>query len=248
MIKENPHAVMEKSHAEGLAYCLTIGTSHQANQQVKTISQECGNVYGTLGFHPHGASQTQNDHLDWIKKEVQTNQKMVAIGECGYDLFYEHSPKNDQTIAFKNQLDLALELEMPIVIHSRDADSETRTMLDAYKHTGLSGVVHCFTSDLSQAKYLLDAGLYLSFNGICTFPQAQEVRDVLKYTPPDRILLETDAPYLSPVPFRGKANYPGRVSLVGKFIANYLNLSEEAFAEQISHNTKALFTRIDYEN
>ncbi len=231
-----------------MRFCITIGTSHQANLQVKELCQNFDIVYGTLGFHPHDASQVEDGHLQWIREEFQANQKMIAVGECGYDLFYEHSKKADQAKVFESQLNLAAELDMPVVIHSREADQEMRDMLNAFKNKNLSGVVHCFTSDLDQAKFILDYGFFLSFNGICTFPQAETVREVLKYTPLDRLLLETDSPYLSPVPFRGKPNIPGRVSIVGEYVADYLKISTEKLSNQVLENTKTLFPRIDYEN
>jgi TatD DNase family protein len=248
MLKQGTDKVLKTSQESGMRFCITIGTSHEANLRVKELCRDYQSVYGTLGFHPHDASRVEADHLQWIREELDSNLKMIAVGECGYDLFYEHSKKEDQTKIFETQLELASELNLPVVIHSRDADRETREMLNAFKDSDLSGVVHCFTSDLEQARFILDYGFSLSFNGICTFPQAEAVREVLQYTPLDRLLLETDSPYLSPVPFRGKPNIPGRVSIVGEFIADFLGISTENLANQVMENTKTLFPRIDYEN
>ncbi len=247
MLKEDVGASLKRSYDEGVVACITIGTSHKANLSIKQYCQTFKNVYGTFGFHPHGASGVEQSHLDWLKKELVGNDKIVAIGECGFDLYYEHSKRETQQVIFEAQLDLAVEKNMPLVIHSRDADSQTLDMLDAYKGKNLNGVVHCFNSDLSQAKYYLDLGLYLSFNGICTFPKAEPVREVLSYVPLDRILLETDSPYLSPVPYRGKSNYPGRVAIVGEYIARFLGISSKQLSEQILANTKTLFPKFDYE-
>lgn len=244
MLKEPVAVAMEKSRSAGMLYCITIGTSHKANLQISQFCNSFSDVFGTLGFHPHGASKVKESDFDWIKKEIANNKKIVAVGECGFDLYYEYSKKEDQADVFQTQVELAIELDMPIVIHSRDADADTRDVIDSFNGNSLKGVVHCFSSDIPQARYFLDRGFYLSFNGISTFPQAKQVRDVILYTPRDRILLETDAPYLSPVPFRGKPNLPGRVSIVGEFISELLDLPVPAFSNQIQENTETLFERI----
>lgn len=248
MLKEDLNVVMEKNLEAGTNSCITIGTSHKSNKIVKQLTGEYPNIYGTFGFHPHGASDVQNSDFNWIEDNLVDNPKIVAIGECGFDLFYEYSDRKIQAEVFEKQLMLAIQTELPVVIHSRDADALTCDMLEMYRNQGLNGVVHCFSSDLAQAKYLLDYGFYLSFNGICTFPQADMVREVLKYMPMDRILLETDAPFLSPVPFRGKPNFPGRVSIVGEYVAELLALETAQLADQVLENTKRLFPRFNYED
>ena len=248
MLKGEPKRILEKSFQQGMGSCVTIGTNHRSNQKILQYCQEFSQVFATLGIHPHGAAGFQDEHLDWIKQEASNNIKIVGIGECGFDLYYRHSPESDQKTAFIAQLDLAVELALPVVIHSREADSITRDVIDDFKQKQLAGVVHCFTSDIAQARYMLDAGLYLSFNGICTYPTADSVREVLKFTPLDRILLETDAPFLSPQAKRGKPNSPGNVSIVGKFIANYLNIPADEFARLTANNTHNLFSRIPNES
>lgn len=248
MLKEDVEVALEKSNRTGLKFCITIGTDYTSNQKLCQYCDTFPNVFGTLGFHPHGASKVKQEHLDHAKTEIEQNQKIVAVGECGYDLYYEHSDRKVQEKVFDAQLELASEVNLPVIIHSRDADSQTREMLESHRRQDLEGVVHCFTSHIEQARYYLDLGFYLSFNGICTFPQADTVREVLKFVPLDRVLLETDAPYLSPVPYRGKPNFPGRVSIVGHYIASLLGIPEEKLADQVLQNTKTLFQRIDYEN
>jgi len=248
MLNGEPKGILEKSFHQGMGMCVSIGTNHGSNQKILQLFQDFENVYVTLGFHPHGASSFRVEQLDWIRQEAGKNPKIVGIGECGFDLYYNRSPEVDQKRAFIAQLELAAELAFPVVIHSRNADTATRKVLDNFKQKNLTGVVHCFTSDIAQAKYLLDAGFYLSFNGICTYPNADSVRDVLKYTPLDRLILETDAPFLSPDPIRGKPNWPGNVSLVGKFISQYLKIPTDKFARLTTKNTLNLFSRIRYEN
>ncbi len=244
MLKSDTEKALEESVRQGMKLCITIGTNHEANQKIQRHCRKFDRVFGTYGIHPHGASKFKQEHLEWIESEILKDAKIVGIGECGFDFFYKYSEEADQREAFAAQLGLAAELELPIVIHSRAAEQQTRDVLESFKGKGLSGVVHCFTSSLDQAKYMLDAGFYLSFNGICTYPQANPVREVLNYTPKDRILLETDAPFLSPVPFRGKPNTPGNVSIVGEFVAGFLNIPVERFAEMILQNTLTLFSGI----
>jgi TatD DNase family protein len=248
MLKGEPKQILEKCFHQDVGTCVTIGTNHSSNQQILQYCKDFSQVYATLGIHPHEAASFQDEHLDWIRKEANNNKKIIGIGECGFDLYYERSPETDQKNAFVAQLDLAVELALPVVIHSREADSITRDVIDGYKQKQLTGVVHCFTSDIDQARYMLDAGFYLSFNGICTYPTAESVREVLKFTPLDRILLETDAPFLSPQTKRGKPNNPGNVSIVGKFIANYLNIPSDEFAGLTANNTHNLFPRISNES
>ncbi len=248
MLKGDVNRILSDGIREGMAFCISIGTSAAANQKVVELCRQFSEVYGTLGFHPHGASKFEPTQLDWLKNQIQNNQKIVGVGECGYDFYYHHSSIKEQKEAFSAQLDLALETDVPIVIHSRDADSETRDILENYKGKNIQGVVHSFTSTIEQARYLLDFGFYLSFNGISTYAKADQVREVLKFTPKERILLETDAPYLSPVPLRGKQNVPGNVSIVGQFVANFLKLPQDHLAQLVLQNTLTLFNRIEYEH
>lgn len=248
MLKKSTGKSLEKSFQQGMRICITIGTDHKSNQKISEYCQQYRQVYGTYGIHPHHASNFKWSHLDWIKNEIQKDPKIVGIGECGYDLFHRFSKEKDQKEVFAAQLNLAAELQMPIVIHSRDAERVTLDMLESAKGKNLFGVFHSFTSTLELARYVLDAGFYISFNGICTFPNADSVRQVLKYTPLDRVLLETDAPFLSPEPLRSKPNIPGNVAIIGKYVADFLKIPLEEFSKQILKNTLSLFSRISYEH
>lgn len=247
MLKGEIDGIMVDTRERGLLFCITIGTGVTSDHKIVDLCSRFDDVYGTLGFHPHYASRLDYEHLEWIRDTARSNRKIVAVGECGLDFYYNRSSREDQLKAFGVQLDLALELALPVVIHARDADPETQDILNSYRGKGLQGVVHCFTSGIEQARYLLDFGMYLSFNGISTYPQAEEVREVLAYTPLDRILLETDSPYLSPVPLRGKPNTPGNVTIVGEYIADFLGQSPDSLAQQTLENTLRLFNRIQYE-
>ncbi len=248
MLKGNTGNILDSARQSGMPFCISIGTGISANQKVVGLCDRFDTVYGTLGFHPHYASSFDHQHLDWIRDCIRENQKIVAVGECGFDFYYNRSSREDQLKAFAAQLDLAVESGVPVVIHSRDADAATKEILESYRGTNLQGVVHCFTSNVEQARYLLDFGFYLSFNGISTYPQAEQVREVLAFVPNERILLETDSPYLSPVPLRGKPNVPGNVAIIGRFVADFLGLTSESLAQLILGNTLTLFQRIRYEH
>ena len=191
----------------------------------------------------HNAREYTEEHGSWIKTTAQTHPKIIAIGECGYDFFYNHSDAKEQEIAFTKQLEIAVETGLPVVIHTRNAEKETRKTLEPFLSQGITGVFHCYTSSQELAEFALEAGFYLSFNGIVTFPKSDNVRELLSMTPINRLLLETDAPFLTPVPYRGKKNFPGYLSLVGKYIAEYLTIDESKLAQQVSDNTKTLFHR-----
>lgn len=241
--EESLESIISKSKDLNVTKFISIGTDHSSNQEVNHISQTNTDIFGTIGFHPHDASDFQQTHADWMIQAIEKNTRLLAIGECGLDYFYEYSDKASQKSAFAAQLELANQLDMPVVIHTRNAEQDTMDIMDTASSNGLTGVFHCFTSSRQLAKYALNKGFYISFNGICTFPKSEDVRAILKYTPQDRVLLETDSPFLAPVPHRGKINFPGYVSIVGEYVANFLNLEPQKLAELTEQNTKTLFPR-----
>lgn len=244
MLKGDIDRTLASMFSQDLRFCVTIGTDYQSSLSVVDYCDRHPNVYGVVGIHPHNASGMTADHIDQLAHLATTHDKVVGIGECGFDFYYNRSSRSDQLKAFTAQMDVAAETGLPVVIHARDADEATRDVLKNYRSRSVSGVVHSFTSSREQAKWVLDAGFYISFNGICTFPKAESVREVLRYTPLDHLLLETDAPFLSPVPVRGKPNTPGNVSYIGDFVAGVLNLSPERLAEKVYQNTVNLFQKV----
>jgi len=243
MLKGDVAAVLRKSLDQGMRLCITIGTDHESYLTVCRFCQDHDTVWGTLGIHPHHAAGTTSENLAWLKQEARSNAKIVGIGECGFDFYYHHAGRTEQEASFRAQLEIARELGLPVVIHAREADQETRRLLTDFNDGSVSGVFHCFTSSKEQAKVVLDAGFYISFNGICTFPQAEAIRELARFVPKDRLLLETDAPYLSPVPHRGKPNYPGNVVIVGTYLSKLLGMEAETLADQIQNNTLTLFSK-----
>ena len=241
--EEPLESIITKSKDLNVTKFITIGTEHSSNQEVNHITKTNNDIFGTIGFHPHDASGFQQTHVEWMIQAIEENTKILAIGECGLDYFYEYSDKASQKSAFAAQLQLASQLNFPVVIHTRNAEQDTMDIIEASSTKGLTGVFHCFTSSMQLAKYALNKGFYISFNGICTFPKSEDVRAILKYTPLDRILLETDSPFLAPVPHRGKTNFPGYVSIVGEYVANFLKLEPQKLAKLTEQNTKTLFPR-----
>jgi TatD DNase family protein len=235
--------VLDQAVSQGVASCITIGTDARSNVKVLEYCQMSERVFGTLGVHPHNASSLKDADLDWIRKNAAIHPRIVGIGECGFDFYYHRSSIEDQRRAFVAQLEIARELGLPVVIHARDADAATRDVLNDYRKEPITGVIHCFTSSIAQARYVLDLGLYISFNGICTFPLADAIRKLVRFVPADRMLLETDAPFLSPVPFRGKPNVPAHVAIVGTYLAQWLKMDIESLAEQTRANTWRLFRK-----
>lgn len=244
MLKEDPKGALERSREMGVKLFMTIGTKQASNQAILGHLEEYEGVWGALGIHPHEADHAQPEHLEFILEHSKSNPKLVAIGECGYDYYYGYSSRENQKRVFYRQLEMALELDLPLVIHSREAEEDTLTMLADFKGKGLRGVFHSFTSSKELAHEVLEAGFHLSFNGICTFPKSEDVREVLRMTPLDRLLLETDAPFLAPVPVRGKPNFPGNVAHVGHFIAEHLRMETEELRRQTTLNALRLFERV----
>ncbi|MDT8448505.1 MAG: TatD family hydrolase [bacterium] len=244
MLKEPAQSALEKGTEAGLSHCLTIGTGPQSNAQVLAFCDQFPQVYGSLGIHPHQAGETTPEHLAFIGENLD-HPKIVALGECGLDYHYDFSKPEEQKPLFMAQLKMAQERNMPLVIHSRQAEEDTLECLAQADQGGLRGVFHSFTSSLEMAQKVLELGFYLSFNGICTFPRSEAVREVLAKVPLDRLLLETDAPYLSPVPLRGKPNLPGNVALVGEFVAKFLGIDPQELSQLCFENSLKLFEGVN---
>ncbi|MBQ7667813.1 MAG: TatD family hydrolase [Clostridia bacterium] len=215
-----------------------------AGTNIKTskISIELANkydfIYAAIGIHPENVFE--NESVDDIKALYSPNKKIVAIGEIGLDYYYDTSNKDIQKKYFVSQLNLANELNLPVIIHDRDAHGDT---LDILKNTPLDkkGVLHCYSGSLESAKIILNLGFYLGFGGTLTFNNAKSVPEVLKYAPLDRILIETDSPYLAPNPYRGKRNNSMYLKYVVEKIAELKNISEEEISEITKNNAKKLF-------
>ena len=207
--------VVADALAAGVGRMITIGTDAEHSAAALAVARRHPQVWATIGLHPHEASHGTAGVAELL---AAADPKVVGVGECGLDYFYEHSPRDAQRKAFAEQIALAHERDLTLVIHTRDAWDDTFDILAA-EGCPPRWVVHCFSGGPTEARRALDMGAYLSFSGIVTFKKAADVREAATVCPADRLLVETDSPYLAPVPNRGKANRPGWVPLVGAAVA-----------------------------
>jgi TatD DNase family protein len=239
--EEQLASTLEKSAAVGIETIITIAVSPANLDRVLELTRVANNIWGTQGVHPHEA-EAYNETVEDIIRERCRDQRILAVGEIGLDYYYDHADRSAQRNAFERQLQLAVDLDMPVVIHTREADEDTRDILANFSgRLGRKGVIHSFTSGLPLAEYCLAEGFMLGFNGITTFNAAQNVRDVVAVTPVEQILLETDAPYLTPVPYRGRPNAPFYLPFIAERVAAEKDLPVETLLQQAYRNSHALF-------
>jgi TatD DNase family protein len=232
---------LEKTAEVGITDIITIAVSPDNLERVRMLTRAADNIWGTQGIHPHEAESYSEDVEGEIRQGA-ADPRILAIGEIGLDYYYDHADRSVQRRVFERQLQLAVELEMPVVIHTREADQDTRDILSDFSSSlARKGVIHSFTSGLPLAEFCLSEGFMLGFNGITTFNAADNVREVVAATPPERILLETDAPYLTPVPYRGRPNAPFYLPFVAEKVAEVKALPVEMLLEHALRNSRALF-------
>lgn len=238
---EDVDAMINDFHKEDLKLAITVGYDLASSRGGVEISNKHKSVYSAIGVHPHDAS-TYNDDVEKEMIELSKNKKVVCYGEIGLDYYYDHSPRDVQKEVFIKQIILADKLSLPIAIHVRDAYADSYDILNEYKHLlKNSGILHCYSGSYEMLKKYLDLGLYVSYSGTVTFKNNQKADECIKGTPLDRILTETDSPYLTPMPFRGKTNYPTYVKYVAEKIADCYGMSVNALNEQVSKNVERLF-------
>ncbi len=232
--------VLERARRAGVTLALAIGSGDGPPDLESAIrlADAVPWIYATVGVHPHEARKADAAAFERLEQLCQ-HRKVLAIGEIGLDYHYDHSPREVQREVFTTQLDVARRAGKPVVIHTREAWRDTLDLLRA--HGKGPGVMHCFTGDYAQAVEVLDSGFFISFGGILTFPRAESLRDVAARVPLDRILVETDAPYLAPVPHRGKRNEPAFVIETVRMLAKLQGVSEQQAAGATAANFLALF-------
>ncbi|MCA9460704.1 MAG: TatD family hydrolase [Nitrospira sp.] len=234
----------QRAAEAGVTTFITIGCDLPTSQSAVRLAQNQDNVFATIGVHPHEAREIQPDWYSQFR-ELARHPKVVAIGEVGLDFHYDHSPRQIQRQRFREQIQLAKDLGLPLVIHSREAKEETIQILQEEMANEVGGVFHCFSEDAWLAQKALDLGFYLSFSGIITFRNAQPLRGIVQTVPDDRLLIETDAPYLTPVPYRGKRNESAYVKLVAEQIATLKYGDSPSGLEHVanltSENARRLF-------
>ena len=232
---------LAEAAAAGVERIVTIAVSPDNLNTVLDISNRYENVWATQGIHPHEASQWNAEVAVGVRAGAG-HAKVVAIGEIGLDYYYEHSDRPAQLAAFEAQLQIACDLDLPVVIHTREADEDTQSILANFSSLlPKKGVIHSFTSSLALAEFCLGEGFALGFNGIATFNRADNVREVVAATPLNQLLLETDAPYLTPVPYRGRPNAPKYLPFIAQSIAQTKGTEIEELLAQAHENSLRTF-------
>ncbi len=241
-LQENLEEVLERSLREGVRTILSVGTSAASSAAAVTIAQQWPHVYAAVGIQPnYGVHATTEDWQQVV--ELAGHPRVRAIGETGLDRHWDFTPWDIQCELFDRHLQLALQYDLPFIVHMRDCSAETVALLRAARDRApLRGVMHSFTGDLETARACLELGLYISFAGMVTFRKATDLRAIAAEIPADRILLETDSPYLSPHPLRGKTpNEPARITHTAQCLADVRGVSLAVFAEQTTANARKLF-------
>ncbi len=236
-------AVMDRARAAGVGHFLTICTHVTRADNIRAIAEKYADVSCTVGIHPHEAGSEPAVDVERLLK-LADHDKVVGFGETGLDFYYEHSPRADQDRSFRVHLAAAREAKLPVVIHTRDADAEmAATITEEMGKGAFTGLIHCFSSGAELAEIALKFGLYISISGIVTFKKAQALREVVKAVPLDRLLVETDSPYLAPIPHRGKTNEPAFVAHTASVVAELKGISRDDLAKHTTENFFRLFSK-----
>jgi TatD DNase family protein len=230
--------VVERAFLAGVESMITVGTNLALSRKALSVARQYANVYAAVGVHPHDAAKAGDKTLDELKS-LARDPKVVAYGEIGLDFVRTISPREIQENFFARQLELAGELELPVIIHDRDAHEQTLRMV--MKSSVRRGVFHCFSGDWAMARHCIDLGFYISVPGVVTFDKSHILHEVVRQAPLDSILLETDCPYLTPVPHRGKRNEPAFMVHTAKKVAQIKGMNWEDVAQAASENTRKLF-------
>ena len=232
--------VIKRSKEVGIKKLLTISTSYESFDRIKNIIQKDEMIYGTIGIHPHETTKNKITS-DIIVKNITENEKIIGIGETGLDFYYNNSDKNDQINSFKEHIEASIKTNSPLIIHSRDAEVKTFEILSEYKNQNLKILMHCFTGSKDFAKKLLTLNAFFSASGIITFKNSLELQETFKFLPLDRILIETDSPFLAPVPNRGKKNEPSFIDYTAQKLADIKSISKSEIANLTTNNFNKLF-------
>ena len=238
----NLDEIIKRSKEVGIQKLLTICTTYKSYENILKIVEKDSIIYGTFGIHPH---ETKNDTAtkNIITEKANLNDKIIGIGETGLDFYYNHSDKNAQIKSFEEHINAALELNYPLIVHSRNAEIETFEILNSYKNQKPKILMHCFTGSSKFAEKLLNLGSFFSASGIITFKNSTELQDTFKIIPLDKLLIETDSPYLAPVPNRGKKNEPSFIKYTAKKLASIKQITTDELINVTSINFNTLFNK-----
>ena len=238
--KNDLEEVIQRAKESGIEHIFTVGTEKKDWERAIEIADSHPGIYAILGVHPHNAKEIDAGTYPTLR-ELCRNEKVRAYGEIGLDFFRNHSPREVQIKGFREQIALARDLQLPIVVHDRDAHRETVDILKSEGADQWGGIIHCFSGDYRMAKECLDMGFYISIPGTITFNNASEFREIVKKIPLESLLVETDAPFLTPVPYRGKRNEPGFVRYTAEKIAELKKITLEKVAEITTENALRVF-------
>ena len=236
----NINEIISNSKKVGINKLLTICTTIESFERIKNLIEIDPIIFGTYGIHPH---ETENDYVTkkTIINSVNENNKIIGIGETGLDFFYNHSDRNKQISSFKQHIEAAIEINKPLIIHSRNAENETYEILNQYKSSNIKILMHCFTGSLEFAKKLLMLNAFFSASGIITFKNSNELQNTFKQIPLEKLLIETDSPYLAPIPMRGKKNEPSFIKYTLVKLSDLKNISNEEMDKISTDNFNNLF-------
>ena len=237
---------ISRANKDGIKYMLTISTEDKSFHKILKIVSEYQSVYGTYGIHPHEAKKHKNINCSEIVRKINLNKKIIGIGETGLDFYYNHSEKKDQIHCFEEHIYAAQTTNLPLVVHTRSAEKETFEILQKHlKKKKFKILIHCFTGSREFAFNLLDLGAFISASGVVTFKKSINLANTFKDIPNDKILVETDSPYLAPVPLRGKSNEPSFIIHTVKFLSTLKKLSFEDFSKITTNNFFKLFGKLN---
>ena len=233
--------VIKRSKEIGLKKILTISTSLESFENIKKIIDIDEMIYGTIGLHPH---ETSNNTMntDYIVEHARKYEKIIGVGETGLDFYYENSKKNDQIESFIKHIEASIDLKYPLIVHSRSAETETFDILNSYKNTDIKILMHCFTGSKEFAKKLMDLNAYFSASGIITFKNSLELQETFKFISNDRILIETDSPFLAPIPMRGKKNEPSYIKYTLDKLSELKSINFDDLDAITTNNFEKLFS------
>jgi TatD DNase family protein len=232
--------VIQRSKNVGIKKLLTISTSLESFSKIKEIVNKDDMIYGTIGIHPHETNQNTIT-AELIIKHLKDNKKIIGIGETGLDFFYNNSDKNRQIESFREHIKASIETDVPLIIHSRNAENETFDILNEYKQNNLKILMHCFTGSKKFAQKLLTLNSFFSASGIITFKNSIDLQETFKFLPLDKVLIETDSPFLAPVPNRGKKNEPSFIDFTAKKLADIKKISKTEIIKITTNNFNNLF-------
>ncbi len=233
---------IDRANKDGVKYLLTISTEDKSYDKILNIISKNDCVYGSYGIHPHEAKNHRSIKSEYIIKKTKLDKKIIGIGESGLDFYYNHSDKKDQTKCFEEHIIAAQNTQLPLIVHTRNAEKETFEILKSkFNEKNFKILIHCFTGSKEFAFKLLDLGAYISASGVVTFKKSEDLANTFKEIPNERILVETDSPYLAPVPLRGKPNEPSYIIHTVKFLSKLKDLSFEDFSNITTKNFFKLF-------